>query len=990
MLTPLFLGLYSGKFHSSYTLPNHKTTYEKSHLLSPWADKIFDTLSLDQKIGQMFMIPIYPDKPKSVKKAIQLIKKYNIGGVIIFKGSASKIKQITDTLNKLSKIPLFIAMDAEWGAAMRVRSAVPLPMPMTLGAITDNRLIYQAGKLTALQLKALGINTNFAPNLDVNSNPLNPIIGMRSFGSNPYLVTSKAFAFFKGLSDQGILAVAKHFPGHGNTSSDSHSVLPYSYQSWKQLKNCDLIPYKQLIHAGLKAILVAHVNYPKIYDLPNTPASLSPTIVHDILQDSLKFNGLIFTDALNMKAVTKFFSPQEAAIRAILAGNNILLMPQNIPQTFTAIKQAILFGSIPQSLIDSSVKKILYTKALFLQFKNKHKLNPQKLLFSDSIKYFSSKLFQKAITLIQNNNNIIPITHLERHNIACVNFSKKTDSTFSFFLNLYTKVDTFNLPTTPSNAQLLHLASKLAPYDIIIIALASNKPFNPPLYGFSQKIFRFIDSLAQYHKIILNAFAPPYLINQITHPKKIQAILISYQNNQFTKKASAQIIFGGLPALGSLPVKLNHFPVNTRITTKKIRLSYLSPWALGINPKDLIPIDSIVDFSIADHIFPGCQILAVKDTTVFFFKSYGFYTYKQKHPVSPFSLYDVASITKVAATTLALMKLYDQGKFDINAKMCKYLPPLCHTNKKNMKIIDVLTHQARLIPWIPFYLHTYLPNSHKLDPKLYSNHFSPKYPIHVADSLYLIYWYPDTMYNQIYHSKLIRHKRYLYSDLGFYMFKKIIKNISDTSLDTFVRKNFYIPLGANYTVFNPLKYFPKQQIVPSENDTYFRHQIIQGYVQDYGAAMLGGVSGNAGLFSNANDLAKIFQMLLQYGYYADRQYIKPSTVKKFTTKPFKYNPRALGFDSKNKYHHSLAATSASLISYGHTGFTGCMIWADPKYNFIFVFLSNRVFPDVLNQKINHFRIRTKIHQIFYNAIFNAYENKNYYIRNTHYPHSLAH
>ncbi len=958
----------SWKSFKSTDIPQNNVSFWD--LSSPWVDKMLDSMTLDQKIGQLFMIPVYPQKPDTWEQTEYLIKNYHVGGIILFKGSPETTANLVNRYQNISGIPLLVAIDAEWGLSMRIDSTLRYPFQMTLGAIPDDRLIFEMGKQIGEQLKALGINVSFAPVVDINTNPENPVIGVRSFGQNPVNVAAKGFAYAAGLQQAGVLAVAKHFPGHGDTDKDSHKDLPVVKYNYPHLYNTELYPFRQLIKTNISGIMVAHLYVPAIDEAVNTPATLSRRAVKGLLRDSLHFKGLIFTDALDMQGVSKYFGPGEAEIRALLAGNDVLLMSTDVPRAFNRIKQAVLYGEIPESVIDSAVKRILMAKAWAGLYRKPHiqTANLHEKLVNDSAKVLIDKLYRSAITIVKNQDSLLPIKHLENYGkIAAVSIGDGKKDDFLKYLGYYAKIDKYAIHKNAPYQNFVNLRNRLEDYDLVIIGIKNTNNFATKTYGISENALWFTARLAEKTNVILDVFANPYALNRFPNLKAVKAILVSYEDTKPAQRASAQIIFGGFGAQGRLPVDTRDFKCCYGIQTQQIRLNYKSPAELGINVQKLKRIDTIIRHAIDSGAFPGCQILAIKDTSVFFYKAYGYYTYKRRIPVTDSTIYDIASITKVAATTLALMKLYEQGKFDIYAKMSDYLPSLDTTNKANIKIIDVLTHQARLFPWIPFYLHTYLPHSKRLDPALYKHSPQPGYTTQVARNLYILDSYRDSMYREIYESRLLRRKKYRYSDLGFYLFQRIIEQETGTTLDSFVTGNFYIPLGAYTTRFRPLQYFPASQIAPTEQDTYFRHQLVQGYVHDYGAAMLGGVAGHAGLFSNANDLAKIFQMLLQNGYYADRRYFQPYTVSLFTTKPFKRNHRALGFDSKNGDDKSLAAPSASKHSYGHTGFTGTMVWVDPEYNFIYVFLSNRVYPTIKNNKINHLHVRTRVHETFYKA-----------------------
>jgi len=434
---------------------------------------------------------------------------------------------------------------------------------------------------------------------------------------------------------------------------------------------------------------------------------------------------------------------------------------------------------------------------------------------------------------------------------------------------------------------------------------------------------------------------------------------------------SAQAIFGGIGASGKLPVSAGpSFPYGTGISTEAIRLKYTIPEELGIKRDDLLPVDSTIKDAIARKIFPGCQVWAAKNGKVFFMKSYGYHTYSPVKPVRDFDLYDLASLTKIAASTISVIRLSDKGKLDIEEQLQVYLPYLKNTGKGSIIIREMMAHQSKLKPWIPFYLYTLKDN--KPDPAYYSHAISEDYPVRVAENLYIRKNFDYIIYDSVIFSPLLKTSSYKYSDLGFYLIPKIIENLVNKPLDEYVNITFYKPLGLSTTCFLPRKRFPLDRITPTEYDAVFRKQLLQGDVHDQGAALLGGISGHAGLFSNANDLGILAQMLIQKGTYGNITYLQPETVRKFTEWQFPLNDnrRGIGFDKPFPEYTEDGPTceSASPASFGHTGFTGTYIWADPENQLIFVFLSTRIHPDAGNNKISIMNIRPKIHQHFYDAI----------------------
>ncbi len=938
-----------------------------------WADSVYKSMTPDERLGQLFMIPAYPEQGDADKKKVSdLIKEYNIGGIIFFKSDPVKQAELTNYYQEFSKTPIMIAGDYEWGLSMRIKNTVNYPRQMMLGAIRNDMLISEFGKEVARQCKRLGININFAPVIDINNNPENPVINSRSFGEQKENVAQKGTAYMFGMQSNRILAVGKHFPGHGDTDTDSHKDLPIIKHSKKRLDSLELYPFKKLIHNGIGGIMIAHLNIPSLDSSKNSVSSLSKPIVTDLLKKDLGFKGLIFTDALGMQGVTKYYKPGETEVAALRAGVDILLMPKDVPLAFQKIKAAIKSGKISQQEIDKRCKKILIAKQ-WMKLNTYKKINTKKIindLNTDYAKFLNQKLTEAALTIAMNKNHILPFKNLDSENIASVSIGNGLISNFQKRLLQYDDVENFTLNKNSEIKNFNKRMDQLAEYDKVIVSIHGMSR-RPPYFNINSNTIDFVNKLSQKTKVILVLFGNPYALMNFKNPENLQAVLVSYNDRKITRDLSAQLLFGGITAQGKLPVSAGKlFPAGKGSLFMKNRLKYSIPEELNINKDTLLKIDSVMKDAIAQEATPGGVIIGIKNGIVFYRKAFGYHTYKKVNKTKINDIFDLASVTKIAGTLPILMKLYEEKKINLNAKLSAYLPEVKGTNKENLIIKDILAHQARLKPWIPFYLDTYIDEEHtKLNPEIYSSVKSIKYPFQVAENLYITKSYSDTIYKKIYESELRKKKKYRYSDLGFIMFHRMIEKMTGINQNIYDAENFYKKIGATTLGYLPLKKFKKIQIVPTEDDNFFRHQLIQGYVHDYAAAMLGGVSGHAGLFSNADDIAKMMQMYLQYGQYGGRQYFKPSTLKLFTKCAFckNGNRRALGFDRVLRPESGPASQLASDKSYGHSGFTGILVWADPKYKFVYIFLSNRIYPTSENKKLIKMDVRTKIQDYFYKS-----------------------
>lgn len=938
-----------------------------------WADSVMRTLTPDEMIGQLMIIRANTPNENYYDVIDKYIKEYNIGGVTFFGGHPTLQAIQTNHWQSIAKTPLFISIDAEWGLAMRLDSVMQFPYLMTLGAIGDDSLLYSMGLAVARQCKRIGVQINFAPVVDINSNPKNPVIHMRSFGENKDEVAGKGIMYMKGMQDGGLIVTAKHFPGHGDTDTDSHKTLPIVAHSRERLDSVELYPFRRLIDAGVDGIMIAHLNVPSLEQNANTPSTLSRPVVTDLLRNELGFNGLIVTDALDMKGVTLNDAPGEIEIKALQAGNDILLLSANVPEAIRRISSAVSHGELSEELIQEKCKKVLVYK-YFAGLNAPSAVRTKGLtddLNSIPDELLLRQLFEQAVTIVRNDQEMIPLKRLDTLRIASVSAGAGTLTPFQERLACYAPVSGFALKKDPATAEILDLKKKLAPYNLIIFSVQNTSIWGGSPYGISTQVIKFIGDLAAEKKVILDLFASPYSLGLLANLPLPSAIVLSYQDHPLMQDLSAQAIFGGIPANGTLPVTAGtSFPAGSGTRTEATRLKYTIPEELGIDRKNLLPIDSTILDAISKGVFPGCEVWASKNGKVYYMKSFGFQTYLKDKPVKNMDLYDLASLTKVAASTIAIMRLADEKKIDIDRRLEDYLPSLANTDKGKIVLREMMAHQARLTPWIPFYKTT-LKND-KPDSAFYRNSFSEEFPVRVAEKLYLKKGYDQVIYDSIAASPLLKTNSYKYSDLGFYLIPQIVENLTHSPFKNYLDSNFYRPLGLATTGFLPRDRFSLERIAPTEQDNYFRYQLVHGDVHDQGAAMLGGISGHAGLFSDANDLGIIAQMLLQNGQYGGQSFLDSATIREFTSWQFPLNDnrRGIGFDKPlPKYApEGPCCKSASPESYGHTGFTGTYLWADPENQSAFIFLSNRVYPDAANNKLSGMNLRPKIHQYFYNAI----------------------
>ena len=688
------------------------------------------------------------------------------------------------------------------------------------------------------------------------------------------------------------------------------------------------------------------------------------------------FTGLTITDALNMKGVSQFYEPGEVDVKALLAGNDVLLFAENVPKAIDEIKKAIKENRISQSEIDNRCHKILMAKK-WMGLDDYKAIDVSKVedeIVSIKTKLINKKLVKSSITLLQNYDNLLPLKRLDTLRIAYVAIGEQSIN-FKNMLSNYASITNFTIAENANISQQAVLLNKLTKYNLVIVSVHKSNANAWKSYKINKKADILLQSIALQSKVVVPIFASPYSINSLLSTNNFDAILLGYQNSNISQQQVAQAIFGGVGISGKLPVTTKHFDINFGINTNAIRMAYVSAEEIGFNTNFLYKIDSIAENAIAENAIPGCQILIAKEGKIFFNKSYGYHTYDKKVVVKNSDVYDIASITKIASTVPILMQMVDERDLDLDDELGKYLE-LDSTNKEHLIIREILAHQAGLYPWIPFYKKTLVKDSisgiMNLRDTLYNEEFSKDFPFKVSDNIYIHYSYPDSIINQIIDSELFEKKEYIYSDLGYYLLKKIIEKNYGKALSNIVSDKFYRKLGMENLGYLPMERLAKERLVPTEDDFLFRSQLLKGYVHDMGAAMQGGIGGHAGLFSNANDLAKLMQMYLQNGEYAGERYLSEEVVKEFTKCQFSNNKnrRGAGFDKPALGEHEggPASKNASHEGFGHTGFTGTLVWADPKTKIVYVFLSNRIYPDSSNKKLLTLDVRTNIMDIIFKSI----------------------
>ena len=945
-----------------------------------WVDSVFNSLSLDEKIGQLIMVPAYSGKGNAhILHIIKLIKENKIGGIITMQGGPMRHVNMVNRLQEASKTPLIVAIDAEYGLSMRLDSCIRYPYGLTLGALGNDTLIFNLGADLGKQCKRLGIHINFAPVADVNSNPLNPVIGFRSYGDDPARVFQKAVPYALGLQSQQVLATFKHFPGHGDTRKDSHLELPVILRNRVQLDSVELYPFQKAISFGLGGIMTGHLSVPAL-DSSGVAASASKLMVNGLLRGQFGFEGLVVTDAMNMEGADDQDDSSDPCVKALIAGNDLLEFVVNPSKTIIAVKKAIADGQISVEEIDLKCKRILMVKR-WVGLNQYTPVNTEKI-YSDvnqsSYRMTLRDIAQRSLTILHDSNLVFPLKHLDTLKIATVSIGRGYITGFQRSMERYTHMDHFFISKDADGESVKRLMAQLKKYNLVVAGLNHLGNFVASNYRITKTQQLVTQQVANLQNSIVVLFGNPYILGYLDDIGNAKGLVVAYEENNETQDLAGQLLFGAFGAQGKLPVSVtNLYRSNTGLTTLSAnRFKYTLPEELGIDSVYLKKkIDSLVNIGLTHKAFPGCQILLARWGKVFFEESYGYHTYGGERPVKQDDLFDFASLSKILAPVPALMWLADEKKLSVNRKMSDYLTDWKGSNKQDLIIADVLSHQARLKPGIPFWLKT-VDKHGNFKPGYFSKDSTAQYPLRVSKDLFIMGSFRDSVYSMIKKSNLLKRKHYVYSDMGFIVFPKMIESIVQMDYESFLKNNFYHPLGAYTLTYRPYLYFPIDQMVPEEDDQEFRKELIQGYVHDEGAAVLGGISGNAGLFGTINDAAKLMQMYMNYGTYGGERYISDATLKDWTHRHFEKldNRRGYGFDKpylKNNLRPFGEAYPAPLVSdasFGHSGFTGTFAWADPETGILFLFFSNRIYPKRTNNQINQLRLRELIQQEVYEQV----------------------
>jgi len=958
------------------------------------------------------MVPAWSD-PKhqyfNHNQVLEWINEYHVGGIIFFQGGPLHQIEYTNLYQSKSKIPLLIGMDAEWSLSMRLDSTILYPRQMTLGAIQDKRTIYEFAQESARQLKRLGVHLSFSPVVDINNNPKNPVISNRSFGEDRNQVLDASLAFMHGLQEEGVLACAKHFPGHGDTNTDSHEDMPVIPFSKSRLDSLELYPYEPMIQSGLASVMVGHLSVPVMEQRVGIPATLSRPIVTGLLKEQMQFQGLAITDALNMQGVAKHFPSGQMEALAVEAGNDVLLFPSNIPNAIEQIKARIDSGFISIEQIKESCYKILQTKE-WCHLNDPNGIAKEEVWEEINGKRaieINEKIIEQSLVLVSNQKNSLEQLQDEHRSKVLVIIGGDTINTLATTFKEYVNCKVVRMPKDIDTTQkhiTMDWLNELAAFDDVIFAWVNTSSRANKHFGISAHQMKWIAQWKTNSNKWFLLFANPYALSGIDSLDLVDGIAVGFQDDPITERIMAEACMGARSFNGVLPVSINEkwrsgWGITTEgglrmargvtsshktlewVKTKNVLVSKTKEYTENFNDQfsaktkiqtsaNWSALDSLATLGLNEGAYPGCRVLVAQKGKILYDRCYGYLDADHLQKVGDSSVYDLASITKLAASSLVMMYLVDHQLLDVHLTLGDYLSFPKKSPYAKLRIKDILLHQAGLKEFIPFHLKA---------KAFLSRQITGKHTLQVAHQLFadsmITSWMRDEILAAPLSAEPGKSGAYKYSDVGFFFLKEIAEKQTHRKWEEILSTEFYQPMQLQSLGYCPLEWTDSAKIAPTECDTLFRKQLIRGYVHDPGAALMGGVAGHAGLFGNAYDVAKVMHLLMKKGRFGSHELIQPRTVEMFNTRHSKGNRRGLIFDKPTLDHIGGSCSPlASDASFGHTGFTGTMCWVDPENEILFVFLSNRIHPSAENKKLLNLNIRTEMHSVIYRQLLVAHSS----------------
>lgn len=934
--------LFGQKVNTTLTTENLQINSEE------YLDSLVANTPLKEKIGQLFIVPaegtFTSRDSRSFKKLVEMVEKYHVGGIIFMRGDIYGQAVLTNKLQMMSKFPLWISQDMEFGAAMRVSGTTRFTPAMGVAATGDKRNAFMMGKITAIEAKALGVHQIYAPVLDVNNNPDNPVINVRSFSGDADMVSEFGTAFMQGVQSEGVVATAKHFPGHGDTDVDSHSALPVVDHDYNRLDSLELIPFRAAIENGISSIMSAHIAFPNINTSEFLPATLDSVMLGDVLTDSLKFDGMVVTDGLEMQGITSQFSPGRAVVRALNAGADIMLISPDVFTAINEVEEAVKNGEITEERINRSFEKLMSWKQQYGLFEKENQVDVSSLDTKINTEFHRSeadRIARESVTILKNERNILPILPSKYPSVTVISVAddRSGDTGSSFVRQLreyHPRVSSHIFDERTSEQEKQRMIRDASRSDLVIISSFIYLRYAQSIHLSSEQLSFLKRIINMDNPSLLISFGNPYVLSDL---EKADAHVLGWYNTSHQINGVVPALFGASQITSNLPIEIpGLYDLGTGIHMNHTALRFGNPGEVDLDPTKLLEIDTIINEAIRDSVFPGAVVGIVKDGVLAYNQGYGYQDYTKTEAIRSTDVYDVASITKVMATTASVMKLVDEEKLSLDDKVSDFFEEFDTDDRGEVTIRDILLHQSGLPPF-----------------RVYVDSIRTRLEILKAIKNEPLTYTPGS--------------DYVYSDLGMILLAEIIDEVSGKSVDQYARDQFYFPMSMYSTFFNPLNNssWLVNRIAPTEIDTVYDRGLVQARVHDERAYFMDGIAGHAGLFSTATDMAKFATMLLNNGTYAGKHYLKPETVELFTTKQSSHNNRGLGFDRKSSGGFSTAGNLASDDTFGHLGFTGTSLWIDREKNMAVILLTNRTYPNrSYGSQIS--QIRARIADVAYSAI----------------------
>ncbi|MCC5912914.1 MAG: serine hydrolase [Balneolaceae bacterium] len=886
-------------------------------------DSLLAEMTLEEKVGQIFVVPAYGtfrnDRDPDYLRLKRLIRDYHIGGLIFMSGDIYGQAVLTNRYQEQSSVPLWISQDMEFGAAMRVRGTTRITPAMGIAATGDPHNAWLKGKITAREASALGVHQIFAPVLDVNNNPENPVINVRSFSASPQMVAEFGMQKVEGIESEGVLATAKHFPGHGDTDTDSHLALPVINHDYARLDSLELHPFRVSVSNGLRSVMSAHIAFPAISENIDMPATLDASVLNRVLRDTLGFDGLIVTDGLNMQGITDTFSPGDAVIRALNAGADMMLMSPDEMTAVNEVIRAVESGRISEERIEQSARKILQLKKEHGVFEN-HMVDLDALanrINTPDYQTIAERIARESVTLLKNENDVLPIREVDNLNILAVALADdRSGSTGSGFArelrNYHSNVNFHVLDQRTSEEEKERIVTAAENADLILIGsfiiVRSHQPMQ--VQPEQLALLRKLTSMDKPSGVI--AFGNPYVVQDLPDA---DVHMMAWASTAHQISQTVPALFGASKISGKLPINIpGMYKIGDGIEIDQSVVRLDRPEAAGLSTDSLLHIDMIMQKAIDDSVFPGGVVGVMRDGALVWQNGYGYHDYTKTTQTAPNTVFDLASITKAMATTTSIMKLVDDGRISLDDPVYQYIEEFDEGEKRDVTIRHLLLHTSGLAAF-----------------RVYVDELQTR----------------DEIVKAVRNEPLENTpgEEYVYSDLGFILLGEIVHEVTGTRLDRFARNHFFYPMGLSSTHFNPKRVgrWVSNRIPPTEIDVSFDRGTVQGDVHDERAFFMDGVAGHAGLFSTAREIASWSYMLLNGGKYGGHQYLSRETIDLFSGPRSPVNHRGYGFDRKS----GSASTAGQLTgerTFGHLGFTGTSVWMDPDENIAIILLTNRTFP----------------------------------------------